>query len=51
MSLVMDVFGSWWGVFEFTVIIVIIAILSITGSMVISTYFTKDRNDKYKSQR
>lgn len=49
-ALVNKMFGSWWGLFEFIVIILTITVLSLIGALVVDSYFFRDKTTgNYKS--
>lgn len=49
-AFVTSLFGSWWGLFEFSFIIIVITLLSLIGAVVVDLYFFKDKDTGlYKS--
>lgn len=51
-AIVTSMFGGWWGLFEFSFIIIAITLLSLIGAVVVDQYFFKDEDTGlYKSAR
>lgn len=49
-AFVSNMFGSWWGLFEFSFIVIVITLLSLIGTVVVSLYFFRDEHTGlYKS--
>lgn len=49
-AFVTSMFGSWWGLFEFSFIIIAVTLLSLIGAVVVDLYFFKDKDTGlYKS--
>lgn len=45
-----DMFGSWWGLFEFVFIVTIVTLISLIGALVVEAYFFRgETTGKYKS--